>query len=168
MSEDRSNRDDALQGSARQLHPEQNGSVPHLSRPMSELLVSIWRAHRRLEQGGEPERVMFMVQRHIDAAMSRLDEMGIELRTYDGQTYDPGMRAIVPSQFEPDPTVSRETVGETTAPAIFVNGKVASKSQATIRVPAADKPEASPQRSKASASKQKQKQKTRTNRRRKK
>ena len=135
MPEKPSNLDTGPVASPRQ-HLGQADPAPQIARPMAELIVSIWRAQRRLEQGGAPERVMLMVQRHLDAAMSRLDELGIELRAYEGQAYDPGMRAVTPTHFEPDGAVAHETVGETTAPAIFLHGKVASKSQATILVPA--------------------------------
>ncbi|MEP6445873.1 MAG: hypothetical protein ABJ034_13440 [Hyphomicrobiales bacterium] len=124
-----------------QPQPQPEDLDQQLSRPMTELIISLFRAQRRLEQGGDLERMVFMVQRHIDTAMGRLNEMGIELKAYDGQAYDPGMRAVTPTHFEAHPDVSRDTVGETTAPAIFLLGKMSSKSQAAILVPAPTKPE---------------------------
>ena len=138
MSDKRTDRDEsALDRLAGDPGPmgQPGQPVPQLSRPMQELIVAVWRAQRRLDLGGDSERTLIMVQRHLDAAMSRLQEMGFELRSFEGQGYDPGMRALKPSHFEVDPSVSRETVGETSSPAIFYAGQVAVKSQAAILVP---------------------------------
>jgi hypothetical protein len=116
-------------------HPAQSDEAETLSRPMAELFVSLWRAHARAEQGGDAERALFMIQRHLDAAMQRMAELGVELKTYQGERYDPGMRSVAPTHFQVSDEVSHEMVGEVTSPAIFVRGQISSKAQAVILVP---------------------------------
>lgn len=98
-------------------------------------ILRIWEAQQRIEQGGDPERALVMVRRHIDRALAELSDAGFELRSYEGQQYDPGMRAIVPTTFREDPDVSCETVGKTGVPAVFFRGHLIAKSRAVILAP---------------------------------
>jgi hypothetical protein len=67
--------------------------------------------------------------------MQRMAELGVELKTYQGERYDPGMRSVAPTHFQVSDEVSHEMVGEVTSPAIFVRGQISSKAQAVILVP---------------------------------
>lgn len=97
-------------------------------------ILRIWSAGQRIEQGGDPERALTMVRWHLENALDVLTEAGFEFRSYEGQPYDPGMRAIVP-KFREDPDVPCETVGKTDTPAVFYNGLLIAKSKAVILAP---------------------------------
>jgi len=110
---------------------------PKPARQAAALYLAVWRAKRRIESGGDPERTVFMVERYIDEALETLDEVGVTFRDYLGHPYGPGLRAVLPVHFEARDGVAQPIVGETIAPAIFVGDQLVEKSRVVVHAPAA-------------------------------
>lgn len=115
--------------------PPESHTAQNMLKSLLHAIVPIWKAQQRLQREADENRAARIVLRHIEEARRAIEEIGIEIRDYRGQAYDPGLHPVAPVVFEEREDCDVETVVETLTPAIFLHGRLLKRSKATIGVP---------------------------------
>lgn len=86
--------------------------------------VGIWRALRKLDQGGGPLSAadLRQVRRQVQASRQALADDGLEIQDHDGMAFDSGLSLEV-LLFQKEPGLTREVVLETVRPSVYLHGE---------------------------------------------
>lgn len=87
--------------------------------------IGLWRTQRRVDaqDEGDDSRLSRHVRLHLRTAWAGLAELGLTVRTHDGEPFDSGL-ALVAEAFQPHPGATREIVIETVSPTVLLAGRM--------------------------------------------
>jgi hypothetical protein len=108
-------------------------------------LVSVatnaWRAKQRMKdpQTGEIREEMRRVDRHVEAIIRNLNDLGIVIRDHTGDTYDEGQPMKVIAS-KPTAGLRAKQISETLLPSVFWNDRLVQNGEVEISVPAESTP----------------------------
>ena len=97
--------------------------------------VAIWKARRSLSAQGDPARLMSIASTQLQMALDAVQDVGLEIRDFSGEPYEPGFRALKPISFEPSEGCVVDTIIRTLSPAIFWNGRMVVRSEGVVGMP---------------------------------
>jgi len=100
------------------------------------LATQVWRARNRIidPDTGEPREEMRRVHRHIEGAFEALGLMGLTLKDWLNQPYDPGLPVKVLT-FQPTPGVTRDTVLEAVRPTVIWKDQIVQMGEVIVSIP---------------------------------
>jgi len=123
--------------------PHKEQATPESGMPTDSLkaLVSIatnaWRAKIKMVDitTGEVREEMKRVDRHIEAIIRNLADVGVVIRDHTGESYDEGQPMKVVAS-KPTPGLDMKRVSETLLPSIFWNNRLVQNGEIEIATPA--------------------------------
>jgi len=100
------------------------------------LATQVWRARNRIidPETGEPREEMRRIHRHIEAAVETFTEMGLTLKDWVNQPYDPGLPLKVLT-FQPTPGIERDTVLEAVRPTVIWKDRLLQLGEVIVGIP---------------------------------
>lgn len=120
--------------------PEAASAVPFDAPELARIATYLWRARKKLDGPGDPERKgVRQAGRHVDTALTRLDEAGLVVQDHDGAPFHSGLSLEVLA-FVDDPGLgegSGEYVKETLRPCVYVHDRRVQAGQVIVHRPAA-------------------------------
>lgn len=107
-----------------------------LGAALSSLATQVWRTRIKMVDAasGEPREEMRRVYRHVEGALENLAQMGLTLKDWLNQPYDPGLPVKVLT-FQPTAGLTRDTVVEAVRPTVIWNDKLLQLGEVVVGIP---------------------------------
>jgi hypothetical protein len=118
--------------------PAEVEAVHSFLRTLVSVATNAWRAKEKMKdpETGEIRDELKRVDRHVEAIIRNLAELGVVIRDHTGDTYDEGQpMKVIGSKPTPDLTAKR--VSETLLPSVFWNERLVQNGEVEIATPAA-------------------------------
>jgi hypothetical protein len=124
--------------------PEPSVDMDALSSSLASLATQVWRARARIidPETGEPREEMRRIYRHVESAFEVFDQMGLVIKDWLQQSYDPGLPVKVLT-FQPTPDILRDTVLEAVRPTVIWKDRLLQMGEVIVGIPqsAEEKPQ---------------------------
>ena len=90
---------------------------------VAELATGLWRLRRRLQNTPEDHDDLRRAKRICQALWDTMEEKGVMVHDYTGESYDPGMMVEVLT-FQENKALTRDQIVETIKPSVFLQGRL--------------------------------------------
>jgi hypothetical protein len=109
---------------------------PAVAKALITIATNAWRSKVKMldKHSGEVREDMKRVDRHVEAILRSLQEIGFEIKDHTGDAYDDGqpMRVIA---CQSTPSLSKKCVLETLLPTVFFNGQIVQNGEIVLATP---------------------------------
>jgi len=118
--------------------PAAREQAARLDRAIAKVAVCLWDIRRKLE-GSEAvgqDRKLRLLPRQAEAAVTALEDLGVEIDDPIGRPYPPGSGGSMNPNFLPTPGATEERVVETIAPIVYRDDRLIGRGDVFVAVPA--------------------------------
>jgi hypothetical protein len=109
---------------------------PAMVHAMADIATNAWKAKEKMTFGdsGEVRDEMKRVFRHVESILESLREMGLEVKSHTGESFDYGLPLKVVTT-QPTQGITKESVIETIKPTIYWQSKIIQMGEVVIATP---------------------------------
>ncbi len=118
---------------------ERPDQTARLDRSIAKVAVCLWEIRRKLEASdtAQQDRKLRLLNRRAEAAVTALEDVGVEIDDPIGRRYVPGSEASMTPHFEPTPGTTTEQIVQTIAPVVYRDKRLIGQGEVFVAIPSA-------------------------------